>query len=70
MLFRSQISLDITKLFTQVSLTANYYLNLQHAIKGTFSEYNGIYYTLADILQDVYNLVLKLLSNIIRRSTV
>ena len=52
-------------LFIYVFFTTNYYLDLQTTIKGVFREFNGIYYTLVNILVNIYDLAYRLLKNII-----
>ena len=63
-------SSDITTLFTYISLTASYCLDLQDNLKCVFGEFNSTHHTIANILSDVYNLALELSTNITQRSVI
>ena len=64
---RRRSSADVTELFTRVSLTASYCLDLQEAMEDAFGEYNSTHHMPADVTTNVYHLALELSANIARQ---
>ena len=64
---RRRTSSDVTELFTRVSLTASYCLELRYAIEDAFGQFNSTHHTPADAATDVYHLALELSTTITRR---
>ena len=64
---RRRTSSDVTELFTWVSLTASYCLELRYAIEDAFGQFNSTHHTPADAATDVYHLALELSTTITRR---